>query len=251
MVYFEGNLLIDQMHGNHNMLEQIVNIYGGLILVFNVIVSILIIYKNFRGSKVAWPSIMAGMMSAGLIGLGDVLEHIIPGANPLPSETMHYLQLLGGPVALFLLYTGLKEYTSTKEIKPLSANKLLIILAATLLIPVVLATQVHQRLDPNVEGPFLIITIIPTLVIAFLLLNLARTSFEEHSSMVLYISFVGIGTTLLTLWLFITRMGDVGLLDNAFLYVNGQALTDLTESAAATAILSFAINTEVIIRSMK
>jgi hypothetical protein len=159
--------------------------------------------------------------------------------------------LLGGPVALFLLYTGLKEYTSTKDIKHLTANKLLVILAATLLIPVVLATQAHQRLDPNVEGPFLIITILPTLVIAFLLLNLARKSFVEHSNMVLYISFVGIATTLLTLWLFIARIGDVGFLDNAFLYVNGQALTDLTESATATAVLSFAINTEVIIRSMK
>ncbi len=251
MVYFEGNLLIDQMHGNHNMLEQIVNTYAGLILVFNVIVSILIIYKNFRGSKVAWPSIIAGMISVGFIGMGDALENLIPGANPLPSETMHYLQLIAGPVALFLLYTGLKEYTSTKDIKPLSVNKLIFILAATLLIPVVLATQAHQRLDPNVEGPFLIVTILPTLVIAFLLLNLARKSFEEHSSMVLYISFVGISTTLLTIWLFVARIGDVGLLNNAFLFVNGQALTDLTEAATATAILSFAINTEVIIRSMK
>jgi hypothetical protein len=233
------------------MLEQIVNIYGGLILIFNVLVSILIIYKNFRGSKVAWPSIMAGTMSAGFIGLGDALEHLIPGSNPLPSEAMHYLQLIAGPVALFLIYTGLKEYTSTKEIKPLTANKLILILAATLLFPVVIATQAHQRLDPNIEGPFLIVTILPTLVIAFFLLNLARKSFEEHSSMVLYISFVGIATTLLTIWSFVTRMGDVGLLDNAFLYVNGQALTDLTESAAATAILSFAINTEIIIRSMK
>ncbi len=32
MVYFEGNLLIDQVQGHHNMLEQIVHNYAGLLV---------------------------------------------------------------------------------------------------------------------------------------------------------------------------------------------------------------------------
>src|SRR3989304_989848 len=97
MVYFEGNLLIDQVQGNHNMLEQLVNNYAGMILFFASIVGVLIVYNNFRGSK-----------------------NLVTGINPLPHESLHYLQMIGGPVALFLLYMGLREYTATKDIKPLT-----------------------------------------------------------------------------------------------------------------------------------
>ena|SRR3989304_1542246 len=253
MVYFEGNLLIDQVQGNHNMLEQLVNNYAGMILFFASIVSVLIVYKNFRGSKMAWPAIMAGMLSAGFIGLGDAGKNLITGItgiNPLPHESLHYLQIIGGPVALFLLYTGLKEYTATKDIKPLTGSKLVLILLATLLIPVALATQAHQRWDPDIEGPFLVVTAVPTFIIALLLLNKARTSFEEHSTVVLNISFVAIATALLTLALLAGRMGDVGLLDNAWLYVNGRALGDIMHAVTATTIVAFGINTEGLIRSM-
>lgn len=250
MVYFEGNLLIDQAIGRHNMYEQIVNNYAGLFLTFASLIGILIIYKNFKGSKIAWPSIMAGMVSAGFIGLGDAGKNLIMGINPLPHESLHYLSMIGGPVALILLYTGLKEYTATKEIKPMSSFKLSIILIATLLIPVGLATQAHQRLDPHIEGPFLLVTVVPTVIIALLLLNKARTSFAEHSTVVLGISFVAIATTLLTLALLAGRLGDVEMLNDGLLYVNGRAISDLMHAATATTILSFSITTEGLIRSM-
>ncbi len=250
MVYFEGNLLIDQVQGHHNMLEQLVHNYAGLFLFFASIVGVLIIYKNFRGSKMAWPAIMAGTLSAGFIGLGDAGEHLLPGINPLPFETLHYLHMIGGPVALFLLYTGLKEYTATKDIKPLTGFKLVIILLATLLIPLALATQAHQRWDPDIEGPFLVVTSIPTIILALLLLNKARKSFEEHSTVVLNISFVAFATTLLTLALLVARLGDTQLLNDATLYTSGHAIADLVHAAAATTIISFGINTEGIIRAM-
>ena len=250
MVYFEGNLLIDQAIGRHNMYEQIVNNYAGLLLAFASIVGILIIYKNFRGSKVAWPAIMAGIISAGFIGLGDAGKNLIPGINPLPHESLHYLSMIGGPVALFLLYTGLKEYTATKDIKPMGSFTLSVILIATIVIPIALATQAHQRLDPEIEGPFLVVTTVPTVIIAILLLNKARTSFAEHSTVVLGISFVAIATTLLTLALLVGRMGDVEMFNDALLYTNGRAVSDLMNAAAATTILSFGITTEGLIRSM-
>ncbi|MBU4454039.1 MAG: hypothetical protein KJ929_02990, partial [Euryarchaeota archaeon] len=93
MVYFEGNLLIDQVQGHHNMLEQLVHNYAGLLVVFASIVGVLIIYKNFRGSKIAWPSIMAGMVAAGFIELGDEAEHLLTGISPLPHESLHYLHM--------------------------------------------------------------------------------------------------------------------------------------------------------------
>ncbi len=250
MVYFEGNLLIDQIQGHHNMLEQLVHNYAGLFLAIASVVGVLIIYKNFRGSKIGWPAIMAGMLAAGFIGLGDSVEHLLPGINPLPHETLHYLHMIGGPVALFLLYAGLKEYTATKDIKPLTGFKLTFILLATLLIPVGLATQAHQRWDPHIEGPFLVVTAVPTVLIALLLLNKARGSFEEHSTVVLNIGFVAIATTGLTLALLAARMGDTELLDSAVLYVNGHALADLMHAATATTLLTFGISTEGLVRSM-
>ena len=158
--------------------------------------------------------------------------------------------MIGGPFALFLLYMGLREYTATKDIKPLTGSKLVIILLATLLIPVALATQAHMRWDPEIEGPFLIVTSIPTVIIALLLLNKARGSFAEHSTVVLNIAFVAIATALLTLALIVGRMGDVGLLNNAWLYVNGRALGDIMHAVTATTIVTFGINTEGLIRSM-
>lgn len=250
MVYFEGNLLIDQVQGHHNMLEQIVHNYAGLFLVFGSIVGVLIIYKNFRGSKIAWPSIMAGMIASGFIGLGDSVEHLLTGISPLPHESLHYLHMIGGPVSVFLLYMGLREYTATTEIKPLSGFKLTVILLATILIPIALATQAHQRWDPEIEGPFLLVTSIPTIIIALLLLIKARGSFEEHSTVVLNISFVALAATLLTLSLLVARMGDVQLLDNAQLYVNGHALADIMHAATATTLLTFGISTEGLVRSM-
>ena len=250
MVYFEGNLLIDQVQGHHNMLEQLTHDYAGLFLVFASIVGVLIIYKNFRGSKIAWPSIMAGMIASGFIGLGDSVEHLLTGISPLPHESLHYLHMIGGPVSVFLLYMGLREYTATTEIKPLSGFKLTIILLATILIPVALATQAHQRWDPEIEGPFLLVTSIPTIIIALLLLIKAKGSFEEHSTVVLNISFVAFAATFLTLSLLAARMGDVELLNNAQLYVNGHALADIMHAATATTLLTFGISTEGLVRSM-
>jgi hypothetical protein len=251
MVYFEGNLLIDQVQDQHHfMIEQLVHNYAGLLVVFTSIIGVMIIYKNFRGSKIAWPAIMAGMVAAGFIGLGDTVEHLLVGISPLPHETLHYLHMMGGPVAVFLLYMGLREYTATTEIKPLSGFKLLLILLATILIPVALATQAHQRWDPNIEGPFLLVTSIPTIIIALLLLLKARKSFEEHSTVVLNISFVAVAVTVLTLSLLVARMGDTMLLDNAELYVNGHAVADLMHAATATTLLSFGISTEGLVRSM-
>lgn len=250
MVYFEGNLLIDQVQGHHNMLEQLVHNYAGLLVVFASIVGVLIIYKNFRGSKIAWPSIMAGMVAAGFIGLGDAAEHLLTGISPLPHESLHYLHMIGGPVALLLLYIGLREYTATTEIKPLSGFKLTLILLATILIPVALATQAHMKWDPDIEGPFLLVTAVPTIIIALLLLLKARKSFEEHSTVVLNISFVAVAATLLTLSLLVARMGDTMLLNNAELFVNGHAIADLMHAATATTLLTFGISTEGLVRSM-
>lgn len=250
MVYFEGNLLIDQVQGHHNMLEQLVHNYAGLLVVFASIVGVLIIYKNFRGSKIAWPSIMAGMVAAGFIGLGDSVEHLLTGISPLPHESLHYLHMIGGPVAALLLYIGLREYTATTEIKPLSGFKLTLILLATILIPVALATQANQRWDPDIEGPFLLVTAVPTIIIALLLLRKARASFEEHSTVVLNISFVAVAVTLLTISLLVARMGDVQLLNNAEMYVNGHALADIMHAATATTLLTFGISTEGLVRSM-
>ncbi|VVB91013.1 Uncharacterised protein [uncultured archaeon] len=250
MVYFEGNLLIDQVQGHHNMLEQLVHNCVGLLVVITSIIGVLIIYKNFRGSKIAWPAIMAGMVAAGFIGLGDSVEHLLPGVSPLPSESLHYLFMIGGPVAVFLLYMGLREYTATTEIKTLSGFKLLLILLATILIPIALATQAHQRSDPHIEGPFLLVTSIPTVILALLLLIKAKSSFEEHSTVVLNISFVAVAVTLLTLSLFIGRMGDTGLLNNAEMYVYGHALGDIFHAVTATTLLTFGISTEGLVRSM-
>ncbi|HIH45415.1 MAG TPA: hypothetical protein HA257_10230 [Candidatus Methanoperedenaceae archaeon] len=126
----------------------------------------------------------------------------------------------------------------------------MIILIATLLIPLGLATQADQRWDPDIEGPFLLITSIPTIIIALLLLNKARHSFEEHSVVVLNIAFVAVATTLLTLALLTGRLGDTELMDSATMYVNGHALADLMHAATATTIVTFGINTEGLIRSM-
>jgi hypothetical protein len=253
MVYFEGNLLIDQVQGHHNMLEQIVNNYAGMFLAFASVIGILIIYKNFRGSKFGWPAMGAGIISAGFIGLGDAGKNLITpitGINPFPHESLHYLGMMGGPVALFLLYTGLKEYTATEEIKPLTKSRILLILMATLLIPVALATQADQRLDPDIEGPFLLVTVVPTIIIAVLLLIKAGSSFEEYSTVVLNVSFVAVATTLLTIGLLLARMGDVQMLNNAELYVNGNALVDIMHAVTATTIVTFGISTEGLVRSM-
>lgn len=250
MVYFEGNLLIDQVQGHHNMLEQIVHNYAGLLVFFASIIGVLIIYRNFRGSKIAWPSIMAGMIAAGFIGLGDSAEHLLTGINPLPHESLHYLHMLAGPVAVFLLYNGLREYSATTEIKPLSGFKLTLILLATIVIPVALASRAHMRWDPDIELPFLLVTSVPTIIIAFLLLIKARSTFEEHSIVVLNISYVAFAAMLLTISLMIGRMGDVELLNNADLYVNGHAIADIMHAATATTLLNFGISTEGLVRSM-
>lgn len=94
MVYFEGNLLIEQIQDQHHfMREQLVHNYAGLLLVLASIIGVLIIYKNFRGSKIAWPSIMAGMVAAGFIGLGDSMEHLIPGTLKFHLISFRYIDV--------------------------------------------------------------------------------------------------------------------------------------------------------------
>ena len=75
-VVFEDGILQNQFMAHKGLQEIYMHIYSGFILFVVCVISVVVLYEYFKDSKYTWKPVLAGILSTGLIGLGEGAEHL-------------------------------------------------------------------------------------------------------------------------------------------------------------------------------
>ncbi|MDP1807959.1 MAG: ATP-binding protein [Actinomycetota bacterium] len=167
-----SNQLINQLAGHRGLAEIYAHLIAGAFLFCASLLAILMICLNFGRRGQGWFALRMGIFFVGLIGLGETAEHFFP---PKGHDFFHYLHMLAAPMSLFFLYLAVDElrllYFDLEPKRIISNKNIYLIAAATVFLAAGLGSQSTARWDRALELPFLTITVIPTLVIAYLLIG--------------------------------------------------------------------------------
>jgi len=166
------NLLVNQIVDHKGLAEIYVHVAAGGFLFAASLLAILVIWLNFGRRGQGWFALRMGIFFIGLIGLGEAAEHFFSARG---HDFFHYLHMLAAPMSLFFLYLAVNElqllYFDLEPKRMIGNHNLYLIAGATILLAAVLGYQSKASWDVAVELPFLSITVIPTLVIAYLLVR--------------------------------------------------------------------------------
>ncbi len=242
-------LLVDQFIGHHGMSEMYAHMYASIFLFIVSLISVYIIYRILVDeSPFTWPGITAGMVAVGLIGLGEAAEHFFP-KDPFGHSFFHYMHMIAAPVALYSFYVGAKEFVEECKnsgkfgeeggVTPLSPDTTMAIFGGSIVLVVLLAMISGSPWDPYIEGPFIYLTLLPTLYLAYLLIQQSRQTTE--SIVMIFIPIIAISVSMLVFDIMFGRLMDMW--GWAQFYVVTHAAQDALHVATGTVLLLFSVCT--------
>lgn len=245
IVEFEGNIIINQFMAHKGLQEIYVHIYSGFLLFVVSVISVVILYDYFKDSKYTWKPVMAGILSTGLIGLGEGAEHLFAMFG---HEVFHYTHMLGSPVAMYFLYIGTKEYSMQfKEGgKPMATRSIIAIMLSVFIVSVVLASFARVEWDPDIERPFIFIIAVPMIVLSLLTIKEAYDQFEMQKIVMHNLSLLAISVMLLNIVILLGR--DADIVRNAYVFLVAQVLQVIFLIVTATFIMVFTISMYIIMK---
>ncbi|MFV2041361.1 MAG: hypothetical protein ACC644_05145, partial [Candidatus Hydrothermarchaeales archaeon] len=179
-------MILGQLPGHYGMSEIYVHFYSGFFLFFASIAAVAIVYSTLKKSRYSWPVLLGGMGYVGLIGLGEVLEHI-PFLDPYIQSMAHYLHLISAPIAVFTLYLGMKETVILCKEGPIKAKLHgaeigMGIFAAASMAVIIMGYVADTPWNERIEGPVLLMVFLPTLFFVGLVIWESR-HFAESTEM--------------------------------------------------------------------
>ena len=248
MVYFgESGLIANQFIDHHGMMEIYSHLFASTFLFIASLIALYLFYKTLiKGSSHSWTHIGAGIVGVGLIGLGEAAEHFFL-ESPFGNGVFHYLHMIAAPIALYLFYIGITEFIeedqiiskfgSKKKSGTLSIKQILLIYAAMFIAVAVLASISVKPWDPKVEGPFLYAALIPTLILAFILV--LKSEEVTESIVMIFIPIIAVLVSLLALDIWFGRYVDIW--GNAPLYVITHNIQNVLHVLNGGVLLLFAI----------
>lgn len=239
IVEFQDNIIANQFMAHKGLQEIYVHIYSGFLLFVASVISVAILYDYFKDSKYTWKPIMAGILSTGLIGLGEGAEHLFATFG---HEVFHYTHMIGSPVAMYFLYVGTKEYSMQfKEGgKRMAGRTILVIMSSVFIISVVLASFARTQWDPAIERPFIYVIAIPLLALSFLTLKEAYSQFEMQKMLMHNLSLLAISVMFLNIVILLGR--DADIVGNAYVYMVTHVFQVILLIVTATFIMVFTIS---------
>ncbi len=244
-------LLINQFIGHHGMSEMYTHMYASIFLFIVSLISVYILYRILVDeSPFTWPGITAGMVAVGLIGLGEAAEHFFP-TDPFGHNFFHYMHMIAAPVALYFLYVGAKEFVEECKnsgnmggeggVKPLSPDTTMAIFGGAIVLVVILAMISGSSWDPKIEGVFIYLTFIPTIYLAYLLIQQSRHTACKESIIMIFIPIIAISVTMLVFDIMFGRLMDIW--GWAQFYVITHAAQNALHVATGTVLLLFSVCT--------
>ncbi|MBW6517958.1 MAG: hypothetical protein K0A89_05600 [ANME-2 cluster archaeon] len=245
IVEFQDNVMVNQFMAHKGLHEIYVHIYSGFLLFLVSVISVILLYDHFKDSKYTWKPVMAGILSTGLIGLGEGAEHLFATFG---HEVFHYTHMLGSPVAMYFLYIGTKEYSMQfKEGgKPMATRSIMAIMSSVFIVSVVLASFAREEWDPYIERPFIYIIAVPLILLSVLTIKEAYDQFEMQKIVMHNLSLLAISVMVLNIVILLGRDADIAR--NAYIYLVAQILQVLFLIVTATFIMVFTISMYIIMK---
>lgn len=246
-----GKVLINQFIGHHKMMEIYAHMYAATFLFIASLISVYILYKLLinESSPFTWPGITSGIIAVGLIGLGEAAEHFFP-TDPFGYGFFHYMHMIAAPIALYFLYIGVKEFIEECKnggakmggdggIEPLSPDTIMAIFGGMVVLVVALAMLSGSPWGPYIELPFIYVTLIPTLILAYMLIRQSRHTTD--SIVMIFIPIIAISVSLLVFDIKLGRLTDI------YAFGQGYVITHVAQNvlhvATGTILLLFSICT--------
>ncbi|MCL7475736.1 MAG: hypothetical protein M8352_06810 [ANME-2 cluster archaeon] len=245
IVEFQDNVMVNQFMAHKGLHEIYVHIYSGFLLFLVSVISVILLYDHFKDSKYTWKPVMAGILSTGLIGLGEGAEHLFATFG---HEVFHYTHMIGSPVAMYFLYIGTKEYSMQfKEGgKPMATRSIIAIMSSVFIVSVVLASFAREEWDPYIERPFILIIAIPLILLSVLTIKEAYDQFEMQKMVMHNLSLLALSVMLLNIVILLGRDADIAR--NAYIYLVAQVLQVIFLIVTATFIMVFTISMYIIMK---
>lgn len=246
-------ILVNQLSGHHGLLEMYVHLYAGMFLFIASIVSVYVLYGQFKGSTFTWRPVMAGIFVAGMIGFSESIDHLFAvysssGLIALAGHNFfHFMHVLGGPIAIFFFYQGTKEYSMQfrEGGSPMSKPAIITLLSVLPLLSLVTTILTLKVFEIDIAGTTLFIVSIAALVLAGFTLLESYRQWEMQSFLVGYLSLLAVSVTLLFITILLSL--NSALLGNAYLYALSYSLQDIFHAVTASLIVLFTISMNVML----
>ena len=212
--------LIGQLFDHHGLAEIYVHLSVGLLLFIMSLACYLIVRRAFGEVHQGWPLLRVGIAFGGLIGLGEVAEHFFVGYL---HDYFHYLHMIAAPMSLFFYYYAIAELRalyfdnrSVRMLRPFISTGLSI---SAMTIPVILAIASRKPWDIGIEAPFLWLTVVPSVIVAVLVLRESAYLYSEKgklpvinlslfSTVLAAVPIMATVTALLAMTIWIGRLSD-------------------------------------------
>lgn len=251
------NLLVvnqlGEQYGHHGMLEIYVHLYVGMFLFIVSVISILILYKQFKGSTFTWRPVMAGIFVTGMIGVSESIDHLFAAylASGFTAFALHnffnFIHLFGGPMAIFFFYQGTKEYSMQfrEGGSPLSKITIILLLLILPVMALLVTILILKTFDVDITTSTVFLISIPTLILVGFTLKESYQQWEMQSFLMGFLSMLSISVSLLFLTILLSINSAV--LGNGYLYVLAYSLQNIFHAATASLIILFTISMNVIL----
>ena len=217
----EDGLFADQIVDHRGLSEIYVHLGAAIWLFVAAMIAIIFIWATFGRREQGWLALISGIFSVGLIGFGKAAEHFFTAQW---YDFFHYLHILAAPVSLFFLYLAVDElrllyyYNASK--KTLNPRTTAAILGVVVVTSAILGYQAAVALDMPIEMPILSITLIPTVVIAYMLVRRSFDLYREQyrvplfslstvSTILTLIPLMAWGAVMLSLVIWLGRVADI------------------------------------------
>lgn len=180
-------LFANQLVDHKGLAEIYVHLGSSFFLFAASLLAISIIWLNFGRRGQGWFALRIGIFFVGLIGLGEAAEHFFSAQG---HDFFHYLHMVAAPLSLFFLYLAINElkllYFDLKPKRMIGNGPLYLIALAGIVVAAILGYQAKANWDVTVELPFLTITVIPTLAIAYMLVKRSADLYRAQNRVPLF-----------------------------------------------------------------
>lgn len=246
-------VLVNQLSGHHGLMEMYVHIYSGMFLFIAGIVSVLILYEQFKGSSFTWRPIMAGIFVTGMMGFSDGIDHLFAvylssGFIALALHTFfHFMHVLGGPIAIFFFYMGTKEYSMQfKEGgSPMSKSAIIFLLLFLPVLALLVTISSINVLEIDIANTIVFVVTVVTLILAGFTIRESYRQWDVQSFLMGYISLLAVSVSLLFVAILASMNSDV--MGNAYLYALSHSLKDIFHVVTAALIILFTVSMHIML----
>ncbi|MBW6517951.1 MAG: hypothetical protein K0A89_05565 [ANME-2 cluster archaeon] len=246
-------VIINQLEGHHGLMEMYVHIYSSVFLFIACIISILVLYEQFKDSSFTWRPMMAGIFVTGMIGLSDGIDHLFAvyvssGFIALAGHNFfHFIHEFGGPIAIFFFFRGTKEYSMQfrEGGKPMSKTRIITLLSVLPLLALLATVSSIDILDVDIANTTGFIVTVATLILAGLTIRESYRQWEVQSFLMGYISLLAVSVSLLFVTILVSMNSYV--LENAYLYALSYSLKDIFHVVTAALIILFTVSMHIML----